>query len=926
MHSYRDLLQQVKAEIDEVDAPRRSSASRRPAGARAHRRSRARRVGGRQDPGRRARPARLPRVADRAGRAGPRRADRRLLRRRQPLGIRCQDARRARLHERLLARGRLHRVEARRARLESPRSLGRRQRARYSRHLLIPEVGEEGQLKLLDSRVLLLGAGGLGSPAALYLAAAGVGTIGIVDPDVVDDSNLQRQVIHSTERIGEPKVLSAKKTLEALNPDVTVVPYEERLDSDSIERILGRPLGPDRRRRRQLPHALSRQRCLRLARDPGRAWLDLPLPRPGDRVQAWRWPVLPLPLPAAPAARARAELRGGRRARRPARASSARCRRTRRSSSCSGSATRSSAARSSSRRSRARSPRSSSARIPACPVCGEAADDHRLHRLRRVLPGRRRPPERRPRRARRRRGRVVTKIRIPPTLRAEVGGAREVEAAGGTMRDVLGDLADALPRPRRSDPERRRHRAVRERLPRQRGRAHAAGARHTGRRRARRSSCCPPWRAARSPLVQRPPLVASSVLDLIGSTPLVELRSLTPNPAVKIYAKLEGQNPTGSIKDRVAKAMIETAEARGELVARSRAARADERQHGHLARDGREAQGLPADLRDARERDARAHPPARALRREGRLLAGRGGLERRRAPSRSSSPSASPRYFMPFQYANEANPRAHYEGTGAEIAEALPRVDAFVAGLGTGGTLMGCAERLRESFPEVQVVAAEPLQGDLIYGLRSLDDGYTPPILDVSRLDRKILVSNQESVVGLQLLLEREGIFAGVSCGAVIHVARQDRARAGRGRRRHGARRRRLEVPLGRRSGRSLSTRSSGRWTTASGGNRRPAVGATLLIPPEVRAALVEHAQAESPNECCGLIALRDGVAERYIPPGTPPRARTASSSTPIPRRGFSRTRATSSRSSTPISRAPRGPRAPTSRTSASGKAGRTSS
>jgi adenylyltransferase/sulfurtransferase len=122
---------------------------------------------------------------------------------------------------------------------ELPRSLDPAKRARYSRHLLIPEVGEEGQLKLLDSRVLLLGAGGLGSPAALYLAAAGVGTIGIVDADIVDDSNLQRQVVHSTERLGEPKVLSAKKTIEALNPDVTVVPYQERLDSDNIERILG---------------------------------------------------------------------------------------------------------------------------------------------------------------------------------------------------------------------------------------------------------------------------------------------------------------------------------------------------------------------------------------------------------------------------------------------------------------------------------------------------------------------------------------------------------------------------------------------------------------------------------------------------------------------------------------------------------------
>jgi adenylyltransferase/sulfurtransferase len=119
-----------------------------------------------------------------------------------------------------------------------PRALDPEQRSRYSRHLLIPEVGEAGQLKLLDSKVLLLGAGGLGAPAALYLAAAGVGTIGIVDPDTVDASNLQRQVIHSTASLGEPKVLSAKKTIEALNPDVKVVAYEERLDSDNVDRIL----------------------------------------------------------------------------------------------------------------------------------------------------------------------------------------------------------------------------------------------------------------------------------------------------------------------------------------------------------------------------------------------------------------------------------------------------------------------------------------------------------------------------------------------------------------------------------------------------------------------------------------------------------------------------------------------------------------
>jgi [CysO sulfur-carrier protein]-thiocarboxylate-dependent cysteine synthase len=128
---------------------------------------------------------------------------------------------------------------------------------------------------------------------------------------------------------------------------------------------------------------------------------------------------------------------------------------------------------------------------------------------------------------------------------------------------------------------------------------------------------------------------------------------------------------------------------------------------------------------------------------------------------------------MLFQYGNEANPRAHYDGTGAEIARELPRVDAFVAGLGTGGTLMGTGRRLREAFPDVQIVAAEPLPGDPVMGLRSLEDGYVPPILDVSRLDRKLLVSNSEAVAGVRALLDEEGLFAGVSAGAVVHVARK---------------------------------------------------------------------------------------------------------------------------------------------------------
>jgi molybdopterin/thiamine biosynthesis adenylyltransferase/rhodanese-related sulfurtransferase len=122
---------------------------------------------------------------------------------------------------------------------EVPQTLEPRQRTRYSRHLLIPEVGEKGQLKLLDSRILLIGAGGLGSPASLYLAAAGVGTLGIVDDDAVDETNLQRQIVHSTERLGEAKARSAKRTLEALNPDVKIELHEERLTSENVDRILG---------------------------------------------------------------------------------------------------------------------------------------------------------------------------------------------------------------------------------------------------------------------------------------------------------------------------------------------------------------------------------------------------------------------------------------------------------------------------------------------------------------------------------------------------------------------------------------------------------------------------------------------------------------------------------------------------------------
>jgi cysteine synthase len=263
-----------------------------------------------------------------------------------------------------------------------------------------------------------------------------------------------------------------------------------------------------------------------------------------------------------------------------------------------------------------------------------------------------------------------------------------------------------------------------------------------------------------------------SLLELVGNTPLVELPRLSPKPGVSLYAKLEGQNPTGSIKDRVALAMVEAAERDGEL------------------EPGRElleptsgntgiSLALIARLKGYRLTCVMPENVTEERRRLLRLY----GAEIVDSPAAEGSNGAvrlalelaerEPRYHMLFQYGNEANPAAHYDGTGSEIAEALDRVDLLVAGLGTGGTLMGAGARLRESFPEITVAAAEPLPGDPVMGLRSLEDGYVPPILDVSKLDRKVLVSNAEAVGGLKALLDEEGLFAGVSSGAVAHVARK---------------------------------------------------------------------------------------------------------------------------------------------------------
>jgi cysteine synthase len=264
---------------------------------------------------------------------------------------------------------------------------------------------------------------------------------------------------------------------------------------------------------------------------------------------------------------------------------------------------------------------------------------------------------------------------------------------------------------------------------------------------------------------------AQSLLDLVGNTPLVELTRFAPGP-VRVFAKLEGQNPTGSIKDRIAKTMIEAAEAAGDLRPGQRLLEPTSGNTGISLALVAKLKGYP--LTCVLPENA-TEERMRLLRLYGAELVLSPGEEGSNGAVRVALELAEedPSFFMPFQYGNEANPRAHYEGTGAEIATQFERVDVLVAGLGTGGTLMGAGERLRERFPDVVVAAAEPLPGDPVMGLRSLEDGYVPPILDVGKLDRKLLVSNAESVAALRELLETEGIFGGVSSGAVAHVARR---------------------------------------------------------------------------------------------------------------------------------------------------------
>jgi [CysO sulfur-carrier protein]-thiocarboxylate-dependent cysteine synthase len=261
----------------------------------------------------------------------------------------------------------------------------------------------------------------------------------------------------------------------------------------------------------------------------------------------------------------------------------------------------------------------------------------------------------------------------------------------------------------------------------------------------------------------------SDVVESIGNTPLVELPRISPKPAVRIYAKLEGANPTGSVKDRVAKAMIESAEEEGAIEPGQTILEPTSGNTGISLGMICRRKGYPLKVvmpdNVTEERTQLLHMYG------AEIVYSEGAKGSNGAVELALEMAADPQYHMPYQYGNEANPRAHYEGTAVEILDELDEVAAFIGGLGTGGTLMGNGRRLKENDPATLIVAAEPMQGELVQGLRSLDDGFIPPILDLSLLDRKIMVSNRDSILWTKRLLDEEGLFAGVSSGAIVSVA-----------------------------------------------------------------------------------------------------------------------------------------------------------
>jgi cysteine synthase len=271
-----------------------------------------------------------------------------------------------------------------------------------------------------------------------------------------------------------------------------------------------------------------------------------------------------------------------------------------------------------------------------------------------------------------------------------------------------------------------------------------------------------------------------SILEAIGHTPLVEIPRLSPVEGVRLFAKLEMANPTGSVKDRAAKYLVEDLERRGALGPDSVILEPTSGNTGiALAMIGqrrgyRVTLVMPDNVTPERRQMSELFGASIISSPGERGSNGAVAMARRMAKE-------DPRYVMPDQYANPANPQAHYETTGPEILADCPEVDAFVAGLGTGGTLMGVGRYLREHRPSVRVFAAEPMPGENVQGLRSLDEGFVPEIFDPSAIDGRFLVSNREAIVTVRELVAREGIFAGPSSGAVLVAAARVARSMGRG-------------------------------------------------------------------------------------------------------------------------------------------------
>jgi len=275
-------------------------------------------------------------------------------------------------------------------------------------------------------------------------------------------------------------------------------------------------------------------------------------------------------------------------------------------------------------------------------------------------------------------------------------------------------------------------------------------------------------------------MILGDIVAAIGHTPMVELRRLAPHPGVRLFAKIEGANPTGSVKDRIARSMLADAVASGALRPGQTILEPSSGNTGiSLAMIG-SRMGHPVRIVMP---DNTTPEREKLLRLFGASILFSPGAEGSNGAIRMAQQlaEADPSVYMPFQYGNEANPRAHQQETGPEILAAVPEVDVFVAGLGTGGTLTGVGRALKAARPGVRVVAAEPLPGEQVQGLRSLEEGFVPPVLDQSVLDDRYLVSNREAVVAVRRLMAEEGIFAGLSSGAALAVALRVAAEMDRG-------------------------------------------------------------------------------------------------------------------------------------------------